>query len=132
LLPYLGVSLNMLSLFAVLIVTGILVDDAIVVGENIHNEVESGRRRGLDAAIIGTQLVAKPVIYAVLTTMMAFAPWMLLSGVEVQFTRQISLVVIFALSFSLIESILILPAHLAHLKPQREGGRIMRTQKRIA
>ncbi len=132
LLPYVGVSFNMLSLFAVLIVTGIIVDDAIVVGENIHNEVEKGERTGLDAAVVGTQLVAKPVVYAVLTTMMAFAPWMLLTGPEVQFTRQISLVVIFALSFSLIESLLILPAHLAHLKPQNPHNRFMRVQRRIA
>jgi multidrug efflux pump subunit AcrB len=132
LLPYFGVSLNMLSLFAVLLVSGILVDDAIVIGENIHNQVESGKRHGLDAAVIGTQMVAKPVIFAVLTMMVAFAPWMLLTGPEVQFTRQISLVVIFALMFSLIEALLILPAHLSHLRPQREGGRLMRFQQRIA
>lgn len=122
LLPMLGVTLNMLSLFAFLLVIGIVVDDAIVVGENIHDRVERGER-GVTASIVGTQMVAKPVIFAVITTIMMFSPWMLLSGPEVQFTRQISLVVIAALAFSLIESLLILPAHLSHLKPQSNTGR---------
>jgi multidrug efflux pump subunit AcrB len=136
LLPFFGVSLNFLSLFAFLIVIGIVVDDAIVVGENIHKEVESGRRTGLDAAIVGAQLVAKPVFFGVITTMMAFLPWMLLSGPERQFTAQISFVVIAALTFSLIESFFILPAHLAHMKPQSfEGpvtGRFIKFQRGIA
>ncbi len=134
LLP-MGVSLNMLSLFAFLLVVGIVVDDAIIVGENIHNMVERGER-GVTAAILGTQLVAKPVVFAVITSMMAFAPWMLLSGPEVNFTRQISLVVIAALTFSLIESLLILPAHLAHMKPQRKHrgamGGLMAVQRGFA
>jgi multidrug efflux pump subunit AcrB len=121
LLPFMGVTLNMLSLFAFLLVIGIVVDDAIVVGENIHNRVERGEE-GVTAAVVGTQMVMKPVIFAVLTTIMMFAPWMLLSGPEVQFTRQISLVVIAALTFSLIESLLILPAHLGHLKKQESRG----------
>ncbi len=133
-LPYLGVSLNMLSLFAFLLVIGIVVDDAIIVGENIHNQVERGRR-GHDAAIWGTRLVAKPVIFAIITTVLAFLPWILLSGPEVQFTGQISLVVMAALGFSLVESLLILPNHLAHLKPQRTTGffgPLIRFQKRFA
>ncbi len=120
-LPMMGVSLNMLSLFAFLIVIGIVVDDAIVFGENSHDRVERGEP-GLTASIIGTQMVAKPVIFAVITTIMMFSPWMLLTGPEVQFTRQISLVVIAALAFSLVESLLILPAHLSHMKPQSEKG----------
>lgn len=120
-LPLLGVTLNMLSLFAFLIVIGIVVDDAIIVGENIHDRVEKGET-GLTAAVVGTQMVMKPVIFAVITTILMFAPWMMLSGPEVQFTRQISLVVIAALTFSLIESLFILPAHLAHLKPERMDG----------
>jgi multidrug efflux pump subunit AcrB len=122
LLPFFDVSLNMLSLFAFLIVIGVVVDDAIIVGENIHKEVETGRREGLDAAIVGTQLVAKPVIFGVITTMMAFAPWMMLSGAERQFTQQISFVVIAALLFSLIESLFILPSHLSRMKPQKFDG----------
>lgn len=120
LLPFLGVSWNVLSLFAVLLVIGVVVDDAIVVGENIHKEVESGRREGLDAAIVGTQLVMKPVMFGVITTIIMFTPWLLLDGGASQFTGPISLVVIAALTFSLIESLLILPAHLSHLKKHKE------------
>jgi multidrug efflux pump subunit AcrB len=121
LLPMLGVTLNMLSLFAFLLVIGIVVDDAIVVGENIHDRVERGES-GLTASIVGTQMVIKPVIFAVITTVMMFMPFMLLTGPMVQFTKQIALVVIAALAFSLIESLLILPAHLAHMKPQKTTG----------
>ncbi|MEO1028947.1 MAG: efflux RND transporter permease subunit [Pseudomonadota bacterium] len=133
LLPFFDVSLNLLSLFAVLLVIGVVVDDAIVVGENIHRQVESGQREGLDAAIVGTQLVMKPVIFGVITTIIMFLPWLFLEGGASQFTRQISLVVIAALSFSLIESMLILPAHLAHLKPQKKVKTgIIAVQARIA
>ncbi len=134
-LPLFGVSLNVLSLFAVMLVIGVIVDDAIVVGENIHKEVESGRHKGVDAAIIGTQLVVKPIIFGVLTTMIMFAPWALIEGPQRQFTAQITYVVIAALSFSLIESMLILPAHLAHMKPQKldgASGALLRFQRRIA
>jgi multidrug efflux pump subunit AcrB len=120
-LPLMDVTLNMLSLFAFLLVIGIVVDDAIVVGENIHDRVERGER-GLTASVVGTQMVMKPVIFAVITTIMMFSPWMLITGPTVEFTKQISLVVIAALTFSLIESLLILPAHLAHLKPQSNKG----------
>lgn len=134
LLPHFDVTLNMLSLFAFLIVIGVVVDDAIIVGENIHNRVERGET-GMTAAIVGTQMVAKPVIFAVITTIMVFAPWMMITGPEVQFTRQISLVVICALSFSLIESLLILPAHLGHMKPQKMDGflaPLLKVQRSIA
>lgn len=135
LLPLFGVSLNILSFFAILLVIGVIVDDAIVVGENIHKEVEIGRNKGVDAAIIGTQLVVKPVIFGVLTTMIMFSPWMMLPGPERQFTAQITYVVIAALSFSLIESMLILPAHLAHMKPQKfdgASGALLKFQRSIA
>lgn len=135
LLPLFGVSLNILSLFAVLLVIGVIVDDAIIVGENIHKEVESGQREGVDAAIVGTQLVVKPVIFGVITTMIMFGPWALLPGETSQFTKQITFVVIAALTFSLIESMLILPAHLAHMKPQEPKGwsaGLIRFQRAIA
>ncbi len=135
LLPLFGVSFNVLSLFAVLLVIGVIVDDAIIVGENIHREVETGRRQGVDAAIIGTQLVVKPVMFGVLTTIIAFLPWAYLTGPERNFTEQITFVVVCALTFSLIESMLILPAHLAHLKPQNfdgPGGSLMKIQRAIA
>ncbi|MAV49432.1 MAG: RND transporter [Hyphomonadaceae bacterium] len=135
LLPFFGVSWNVLSTFAVLLVIGVIVDDAIVVGENIHKEVESGRREGVDAAIVGTQLVLKPIIFGVLTTIIAFLPWAFLTGPTRTFTQQISFVVIAALLFSLIECLLILPAHLAHMKKQAfdgASGGLMRVQRRIA
>ncbi|WGL16688.1 efflux RND transporter permease subunit [Microbulbifer bruguierae] len=136
LLPSVGVSLNMLSTFAFLLVLGIVVDDAIVVGESIHTESHNPEHQhpagGLNAAILGTQLVAKPVIFAVATTILAFLPWIFISGSTSEFTRHITWVVILALLFSLIESLLILPAHLSNLKPRTKLGRFGRIQKRIA
>jgi len=120
-LPAVGVSLNMLSLFAFLLVIGVVVDDAIIVGESIHNMVEEGGK-GVDAAIMGTQLVAKPVVFAVLTTMITFAPMLFLSGATPQFAKHITYTVIFALTFSLVESFFILPAHLSHMKKQNKNG----------
>ena len=119
LLPMFGVSWNILSTFAVLLVIGVVVDDAIIVGENIHKEVESGRREGIDAATVGTHLVLKPVIFGVLTTIIAFLPWAFITGPTRMFTQQITFVVVAALIFSLIECMLILPAHLAHMKKQK-------------
>lgn len=136
LMPLLGVSWNILSTFAVLLVIGIIVDDAIVVGENIHREVESGRREGVDAAIIGTQLVLKPVIFGVLTTIIAFLPWAFITGPTRMFTQQITFVVVAALTFSIIESMLILPNHLSHMKKQVDSSGpvsgFLRIQRRIA
>ena len=131
LLPLFDVSFNMISTFAFLLVIGVIVDDAIIVGEAIHFKTEEGET-GIDAAVGGTNMVVKPVIFAVLTTMIFFAPWMYLSGGTSEFTRAISLVVILALFFSLVESLLILPAHLSHLKPVNPKSRIMRLQKRIS
>jgi multidrug efflux pump subunit AcrB len=112
-LPALGVSINLLSLFAFLVVLGILVDDAIVVGENVH----ARQARGEDperAAIAGTQEVSVPVIFGVLTTVAAFSPLLAIPGAMGKLTASIPLVVVTALLFSLIESQLVLPAHLAH------------------
>ncbi|MEL6688011.1 MAG: efflux RND transporter permease subunit, partial [Pseudomonadota bacterium] len=131
LLPLFDVSMNMISTFAFLLVIGVIVDDAIIVGEAIHAKTEEGET-DLDAAVNGTIMVIKPVIFAVLTTMIFFAPWMYLSGGTSEFTRAISLVVIMALLFSLIESLLILPAHLAHLKPVDPKNRFTRFQQKIA
>ena len=135
LMPLFGVSWNILSTFAVLLVIGVIVDDAIVIGENIHREVESGRHEGLNAAIIGTQQVMKPVIFGVLTTIIAFLPWAFITGPTRMFTQQISFVVVAALTFSIIESMFILPNHLSHMKKQEFGGRtgrFMSMQRRIA
>ena len=126
-----GVSFNMISTFAFLLVIGVIVDDAIIVGEAIHTKVEEGET-GVEAAISGARMVMMPVIFAVLTTMIFFAPWMLIGGGTAEFTRAISLVVILALTFSLVESLLILPAHLSHLKPVNATNPIIRLQTRLA
>ncbi|WP_417450010.1 efflux RND transporter permease subunit [Kordiimonas sp.] len=130
-LPALGISINMLSTFAFLLVLGIVVDDAIVVGESIHTESQR-TGGGITAAVFGAQLVAKPVIFAVLTTIIAFLPWIFIDGSTSEFTRHITWVVIMALIFSLVESLMILPAHLAKLKPREKLGRFGRFQKKIA
>ena len=130
-LPVFGVSLNMISTFAFLLVIGVIVDDAIIVGEAIHAKTEEGET-DLTAAIGGARMVIMPVMFAVFTTMIFFAPWMFLSGGTSEFTRAISLVVILSLVFSLVESLLILPAHLSHLKPANPKNKIIRIQKKIA
>ena len=132
-LPTVGVSLNMLSTFAFLLVLGIVVDDAIVVGEGIHTEAHR-MGGGVESAIAGAQLVSKPVIFGVLTTIMAFLPWLFLSGSTSEFTRHITWVVILALIFSLVESLWILPSHLSNMKPRHEKslGWFGHLQKRIS
>ena len=135
LLPSFDVTFNMISTFAFLLVLGVIVDDAIIVGEAIHTNVEdnlNGEQTGLQAAVNGVNMVVKPVIFAALTTMIFFAPWMFLSGPARTFTRAISLVVILALTFSLIESLLILPAHLSHLKPANPKNPLTRLQTRLS
>jgi VCBS repeat-containing protein len=115
LLPVFDISINMISLFTFILVLGIVVDDAIVVGENIH----IFRKRGFkpaDAALEGAYQVAKPVIFAVLTTMVTFSPMILVEGAMGKIWRIIPVVTILVLMFSLIESLTILPAHLAHMK----------------
>lgn len=131
LLPAVGVSLNMLSTFAFLLVLGIVVDDAIVVGEGIHTETHR-IGGGVNAAISGAQLVAKPVVFGVITTILAFLPWLFLGGSTSEFTRHITWVVILALSFSLVESLLILPSHLSSMKPRDKPKNFGKFQKRIA
>ncbi len=128
-MPMAGVSLNFLSIFGFLLVIGVVVDDAIIVGESIHNRVEEDGKGGPDSAIIGTQLVVKPVFFAVLTTIIAFAPWIFVGGGAAQYTRQISFTVSFALVFSLIEAFFILPAHLSRMKPQNKDGVYYRVQR---
>jgi len=114
--PSIGVTLNMISLFAFLLVIGIVVDDAIVVGESIHFHSENGIA-GERGAVGGANMVVKPVYFAVITTIMMFVPLMLLTGPIRAMFEQISLVVIAVLVFSLIEAFFILPAHLRNMKP---------------
>jgi multidrug efflux pump subunit AcrB len=120
-LPYFDGSINMISMFAFVLVLGIVVDDAIVVGERIFTLHRKGVY-GLEASIIGTQDVAKPVIFAVLTTIIAFLPIFFLPGIEGKIWQVIAVVVIATLFFSLVESMLILPSHLSHLDSTRQSG----------
>ncbi len=124
LMPHLGVSVNLISLFAFIVVLGIVVDDAIIVGENIHRHYEAGTP-GLEAAIRGTREVLVPVIFGVLTSVAAFSPLLALGGMTGQMFRVLPLVVIPTLLFSLIECLFILPAHLSHLRqaPLTAAGR---------
>ena len=112
-LPLTGQSLNMIGMFAFILILGIVVDDAIIIGENIHRENQRGVK-GVKASILGGSKVAKPVIFSALTTMIFFAPLAMVPGDTKQFTTVIAVVVILTLIFSLIESLLILPTHLRH------------------
>ena len=110
------VNINMVSLFALIIVLGIVVDDAVVVGENIVAEQERGRQ-GVAAAIAGALGVRGPVTIGVLTTMAAFAPLLLVTGTFGQILSVVPIVVIAVLAMSLVEVFCILPAHLSHGRP---------------
>lgn len=114
-LPFLGLSLNLVTLMAFIITLGIVVDDAIVTGENVYQHMRRGETPTM-AAIKGTQEVATPVIFGVLTTMAAFFPLYLQSGITGSIAKSIPLIVIPILFFSLIESKLILPSHLKHCR----------------
>jgi len=116
-LQYTGMSLNMISLFAFLLVLGIVVDDAIIVGESIHTYQEQGIR-GEAGAFKGVQAVVKPVMFAVISTIVFFIPMFMMPGDWAVSGRAIPVVVILALIFSLVECLLILPAHLAHMGPE--------------
>jgi len=128
-----GASLNMISLFALIMVIGIIVDDAIVVSEAIYVH----RKRGdgpLQAAVNGTMEVGLPVIAAITTTCVAFAPLLYLTGVFGKFIAILPVAVIAALLMSLVEALILLPAHLNHLDdPNRppKAGRVRAGVRRI-
>jgi len=121
LMPALDVSLNMLSLFGFLLAMGILVDDAIIIGESVYSHQQDGQdaEASLAGAIRGVQAVALPVILSVLVALVAFLPGLFLPGWAGQMMKPICLVMILTLVFSLIEALLILPSHLA--APNRAG-----------
>ncbi|MCG8557527.1 MAG: efflux RND transporter permease subunit, partial [Proteobacteria bacterium] len=114
-LPWLDLSLNMISLFAFIVTLGLVVDDAIVVGEAVHKHQRDGMKL-VQAAIAGAREVAAPVTFSILTTIIAFTPLLAVPGVAGKFFRNIPLVVIAVLAVSLIESLYVLPAHLAEGK----------------
>jgi multidrug efflux pump subunit AcrB len=112
----LGVTINVLSLFGMIIVIGILVDDGIVIGENIYHHYYDKGKTPIRAAIDGTLEVIPPIVSAILTTIIAFSTFFFLDGRIGDFFGEISTVVILTLSVSLIEALIILPAHIAHSK----------------
>jgi multidrug efflux pump subunit AcrB len=135
--PYIGLTINMVSLFAFILVLGIVVDDAIVVGESVFSEYQENGP-GVESSIRGTHAVSVPVTFAVLTTVVAFIPLFFLPGVMGKLFAPIPAVVIATLLWSLVESKLVLPYHLSLLRTagsHRPDSRLnfpQRMQRRIA
>jgi len=124
LMPTLGVSINMISLFAFILALGILVDDAIVVGENIYEHRQTGKPY-LQAAIDGVLEVSVPVTFSVLTTVAAFVPLVFVSGMMGKFIGVIPVIVITLLLVSLTESLFVLPSHLSLGRRWEASGGIL-------
>lgn len=127
-MPVAGVTINLISLFAFIVVLGIVVDDAIIIGENIFQHHERGDV-GTGASSRGAIEVATPVIFGVLTTVAAFFPLLYVAGVMGKIMRVIPIIVITTLIFSLAESLLILPSHLSHIREPKQPrglGRLWR------
>ncbi|MBD3225719.1 MAG: AcrB/AcrD/AcrF family protein [Caldithrix sp.] len=121
-LPIIDVSINMISMFAFLVVLGIVVDDAIVVGENVFEYREQGMS-ALAAAIQGARDISRPVIFSILTNIIAFIPLLLIPGTTGKFWWPLPAVVITVLAVSLLEALFILPAHLGHVS--KKTGHIL-------
>lgn len=132
LMPALDVSLNMLSLFGFLLAMGILVDDAIIIGESVHSRQVENRLSPLQATIQGVQDVALPVILSVLIVLVAFLPGLFLPGWGGQMMKPICLVMILTLVFSLVEALLILPSHLvSDVESTVQPSRLQRLRQRM-
>lgn len=116
--PMFDVTINVLSLFGMIIVIGILVDDGIVIAENIYQHYEKGKNP-IQAAIDGTMEVIPPIVSAIVTTILAFSIFFFLDGRIGDFFGEVSVIVVLTLVVSLIEALIILPAHLAHSKALR-------------
>ncbi len=133
LMPEMGLTINVVSLFGFILVLGIVVDDAIITGENVYSHLKRAES-GLEAAIRGAQEVAVPVTFGLLTTIAAFLPLMFMEGMRGPIFAQIPMVAIPVLIFSWVESKLILPAHLSHIKisKAKEKGFLSGLQSNIA
>ena len=118
--PALGISINMITLFAFIMAVGIVVDDAVIVGENVYHYYQEGYIL-LDAAILGAREIATPVTFSILTNIAAFMPLYFIPGVMGKVFKMIPLVVCTAFLISLFESLFILPAHLANRKERQLG-----------
>ena len=127
------VTINVLSLFGMIIVIGILVDDGIVIGENIYHHYYDLGKSKIQAAIDGTIEVIPPIVSAILTTIIAFSTFFFVDGRIGSFFGEVSTIVILTLSVSLIEALIILPAHIAHSKAldrkRLENGKAQKTNK---
>ncbi len=119
-MPFFGITLNVMSLFGFILVLGIVVDDAIVTGENVYTHMRHSKSSE-EAAIKGTQEVATPVTFGVLTTVVAFLPLAFIEGNRGALFAQLPVVIIPVLLFSLIESKFVLPAHLKFIKFKQES-----------
>lgn len=126
-LPLIGVSINMISMFGFLVVLGIVVDDAIVVGENIYEHRQQGMSY-MEAAIAGARDIARPVTFSILTNIIAFVPLLFIPGTTGKFWWPLPAVVITVLAVSLFEALYILPAHLGH-SSQKNSSRVARYLK---
>lgn len=113
-LPFFDVSINMISLFGFILVLGIVVDDAIIIGESAYSEIEK-RGKSVDAVISGAQKVATPATFGVLTTIAAFVPMLMIGGSFAPVYESIAWVVVLCLILSIMESKFILPAHIANM-----------------
>ncbi|MDE0772761.1 MAG: efflux RND transporter permease subunit [Salibacteraceae bacterium] len=123
-----NVSINVISLFGMILVVGILVDDGIVIGENIYKQYEDGKEP-MQAAIDGTMQVLPAVFSAVLTTAIAFSTFFFLEGRLGEFAPDMAFVVISTLAFSLVEGAFILPAHVAHSKALSKNAKKNKVEK---
>ena len=130
LMPVFGLTINALTLLAFILVLGLVVDDAIVTGESIHRRLEHDDKGDPEGAVIrGTRDIAMPVTFGVLTTVAAFAPMLFVEGERGTLFLQVPAVVIPVLLFSLVESKLILPAHLKRVRPHDGAGRPARWRR---
>ncbi|MCX2718040.1 efflux RND transporter permease subunit [Lentiprolixibacter aurantiacus] len=123
---FFDVTINVLSLFGMIIVIGILVDDGIVIAENIYQHYEKGKSP-IQAAIDGTMEVIPPIVSAIITTVLAFSIFLFLDGRIGEFFGEVSVIVILTLVVSLIEALIILPAHLAHSKALQRSRKESKT-----
>ena len=136
-LPLTGVTINLMSLFGFIVTLGIVVDDAVIVGENIFHRIRKGEHATqMDAAVAGAQEMATPVMFAVSTNIIAFLPLLFVPGRTGEFMSVFPLVVIAVFTVSLVEALFILPSHLGHTGVNTEGsgllGRVARAQRRLA
>lgn len=125
-MSFLGMSINLITMFGLIVVLGMLVDDGIIIAENCYRYMESGMS-AKEAAVKGTQEVMKPVTATILTTMAAFTPLMMMTGIMGKFIRSIPIVIIIALFASMFEAFIVLPSHISdfvRIKKDKNGKAI--------